>query len=632
MDKLLQSFSVFIFILSVQCSLSAQSFFNSQSGGLSNKNNVINSHGGVTKTSGNVLWSEDFDGSLSNCWSVVNLSSGVQWRWDTIYQSGTYTTPPFASSTAANGFMLLPLDQFSSVQTTGGLPAHTYFESCAISIQKTSNVILKLEQYNALCCGAGKAVVQVSVDGFSTFDEYDLLTEQGHKNMSVSKNPSITEIDVSRTLANSSVAYLRFYIEGYNQYFWMIDDISLEEGRGQRIKGMKVWNIKADSNRLLPIVPRFLTSRLAFSGTIENPSADTISNLKLKITVNHKSKPNGGAGAGVIYVDSNYIAFLPPYSFWEVILDSNLYGPIDYGEYDIIYEVVSGEYPLVVSDTLHRIISDTVLGKDYGDPIAWICSKHFVSDSGISGGSMDGDKIALFYHLDSTFSKVPSSLSYYVSSSPYNEGAIIRPFIATLDSSGVGVEVASTLNPRLIDTTDFDSWVSISLDTGLAMGGLSSGDYILGFEVVGGTVNGASFEIGNEMNGDVYEEEVTFVFLGHAPGEGWRIASMQPMIRLNFTSPISVGLPDKKTQGATLNLFPNPSNGVVNLEINLLEANANYQLQLINSMGQLVWNKQFNVHGVIKERIDWSSVRKGVYFLNLRGRDGFSSVRRVIIQ
>lgn len=80
-----------------------------------------------------------------------------------------------------------------------------------------------------------------------------------------------------------------------------------------------------------------------------------------------------------------------------------------------------------------------------------------------------------------------------------------------------------------------------------------------------------------------------------------------------------------------LKVFPNPSNGLftINLDINNVnQASA----VLLNTMGQEVWSKEFGTGSLtISESVHLSTIAKGVYFLHLNVNDQ-SIVRKILIQ
>ena len=79
------------------------------------------------------------------------------------------------------------------------------------------------------------------------------------------------------------------------------------------------------------------------------------------------------------------------------------------------------------------------------------------------------------------------------------------------------------------------------------------------------------------------------------------------------------------------NVFPNPSNGLVYIEIetaNLVTLNCYVK----NAIGQVIYDYQKGeISGLFNHKIDLTSVEKGVYFIELE-IDGQNLYRRLVIQ
>lgn len=77
-----------------------------------------------------------------------------------------------------------------------------------------------------------------------------------------------------------------------------------------------------------------------------------------------------------------------------------------------------------------------------------------------------------------------------------------------------------------------------------------------------------------------------------------------------------------------LNLYPNPSNGSLTIEPHVaMEGDVN--MRVFNSMGELVWNGATS--NLIKENIDLSELKNGIYLLDIRSENKMA-VKRFIIQ
>lgn len=67
---------------------------------------------------------------------------------------------------------------------------------------------------------------------------------------------------------------------------------------------------------------------------------------------------------------------------------------------------------------------------------------------------------------------------------------------------------------------------------------------------------------------------------------------------------------------SNFNLFPNPSNGVVQIELSLLEREA-MTMQILNNTGQLVFQQAYTKNDYFNETIDLSNFSNGIYFVRI---------------
>jgi hypothetical protein len=76
-------------------------------------------------------------------------------------------------------------------------------------------------------------------------------------------------------------------------------------------------------------------------------------------------------------------------------------------------------------------------------------------------------------------------------------------------------------------------------------------------------------------------------------------------------------------------IFPNPSNGHVNIQGNLKKQQA-INLTITNLLGQVLWTKKIGKVAVIQEDINLSTVEDGVYYLILSGEEGAVFTKKIM--
>lgn len=92
-------------------------------------------------------------------------------------------------------------------------------------------------------------------------------------------------------------------------------------------------------------------------------------------------------------------------------------------------------------------------------------------------------------------------------------------------------------------------------------------------------------------------------------------------------SPTSI---DENDVAATLNIFPNPSNGLVNLEY-ISGNQGNITINVVNTLGATVYTTNAVSNGSLNKSIDLSQLTKGIYFVNVASENG-TTTKKLIIQ
>lgn len=128
-------------------------------------------------------------------------------------------------------------------------------------------------------------------------------------------------------------------------------------------------------------------------------------------------------------------------------------------------------------------------------------------------------------------------------------------------------------------------------------------------------------------------KEQTYLFVGSE----WEIGSYDVWVEVTNefgcasrdSSIVVVGTTGIDQNVWTMNIYPNPSNGKLNLSINGLLAEG-VKVSIINTTGQVVYQKEFIVtNGELQELIDLQGKAKGVHVIQIN--DGLNTITRRII-
>ncbi|MEQ8625440.1 MAG: T9SS type A sorting domain-containing protein [Vicingaceae bacterium] len=628
----------------------------------------------TSKAYNDTLYYEDFDstgtGGLPADWTVVNNSqNNFVWKWDDQYDQGPFSgnTDSIKSTTTANGFLSLPSDFYNI--GTGGVSMDTYAETGNITNGANpmpNAVLVTFQQYYRFCCsGADEQTLQVSTDNFASFDEYDMTPgEVGNAaNTSNAIGGEITVINISCTAAGADSIRMRIYANGHSNYFWMIDDFAVVEGPENDISIDDPYLEFNEANytyypfygqipyELFPPLPLF--ARLTNEGSVDQ------TNVRLVGNIDHLSFPGGATGVGNQY----NIATLTPGggtivgplcdSTVDVLTGTPRFVPTILGTFEASWDVSADSVDQVPSNNVASrtfTTTDTVFARDDNGIGGGIGPASFVDGAtGTPGGTTVGDRFATLYILENRsgngVDNIPTSVSFAVSTDTRNTGVEIVPKIWEYNEDSLFInganfsidrafirEVASSFSTYTVAAGDLGNFISLPLTTGPAMtGGLDSGQYAVGWEVTN-LPTGSTFEVQNDGSSAPFQVPVaTFLYLAHAPAAGWGWVQGNPAIRLNMGNlPLSTGVKSTGVASAAFEVSPNPSNGEFKLTITS-EAQANYNLNVRNMLGQLVYSTQVQVNGTKIERMNLSNLDKGVYFVTLEN-DSEKLLKKVVLK
>ena len=76
----------------------------------------------------------------------------------------------------------------------------------------------------------------------------------------------------------------------------------------------------------------------------------------------------------------------------------------------------------------------------------------------------------------------------------------------------------------------------------------------------------------------------------------------------------------------SVNLYPNPSNGIIHLDLILAQPQS-LNLQVTDIYGRIVWKKETHSSLQVKESIDLSHLSRGIYLMNIKSSHSTGSLR-----
>ncbi len=195
------------------------------------------------KSSENIIWYEDFNGSLPETWTSVDLSGYCSFQHSYQGPQGPLSIgmPALNSTTAENGFMLLDSD-LCDAQGNAGL-TDAYLESPSIDLSDFENVMLRFQHSFRYCCSPEQTMLAVEVsndnENWVVFD-----VRNGLPPNNTSPNPRIQSVNISQVAGGEELVWIRFRKTGASHYWWMIDDVMLLSfiENDLEIKGLEINN------------------------------------------------------------------------------------------------------------------------------------------------------------------------------------------------------------------------------------------------------------------------------------------------------------------------------------------------------------------------------------------------------
>jgi hypothetical protein len=255
-----------------------------------------------------------------------------------------------------------------------------------------------------------------------------------------------------------------------------------------------------------------------------------------------------------------------------------------------------------------------------------------------------------FAALDVTATPTMKTMDYAGSASDGNQGGPTASNTLTIDytlsAADTSVAVVGVEVPNGGLTMNGNELLGIFIE--YLPGGNTTSDTI-NYQTASGDINPFAFYYYREGNTSApqgyfiqdYDSTSTncsnFLFnttryAAHAGTSAWR--NDQTSINANYSHLIWVAASGTSTMTiqdadlSTVSVFPNPSNGVVNVELN---ATTSAAVTVVDVLGQVIYSANTNFVAGQRQMIDLSNNAKGMYILSIEG-EGVNTVERITIK
>jgi hypothetical protein len=603
------------------------------------------------------IWSEDFamafGSSPNGAWTTSGPNSGLVQRDldgpDSLLQFGW---GPLPSASAANGFAIFDFyNRFPDPNGFATSPAEAYLTSPTIDLTGTPGVLVKFTQQLYWCCGPGADAgiqLQVSTDNGATWpaanswDVQDWAANDRHWNIGYGYEFEFNIAPALAGVANLSNVKIRFKWEGTTQsgagqyantYFWMIDDIEINELPKHKLTFASVGGApeqdiivgasgreKTGHLRLNEVTAQNLP--ISFDANLYNFGSETQTGVDLVVNIYDASNtlvasPKSSSSSTVLAGDSlDFTA-----------LTTNTWTPTNTGTYNLVYTLESDSIgpssPEAVADTFEFNVTDSLTSLDFNQ---------FNNSIGTNELGSDGAGVA----ARMTFAEDQELWAIQID---YSTATVAGGDIslAVHDTLGFdftnGFATANELGAAPIFTVSAaaDNGAIINYDVTDAQGNpikLDAGTY---FFVVNMFSNADQNRVAVANNASFPQPGFSSIMFDFDQGR-WFTGYINsntfvaPVIRAN-TWGWSIGI-DENVESPKMRVFPNPSNGSFEIEMN---KGGSFTADLVTMTGQVVATRSIETNGNEKVQLDFSNTAKGAYLLKVRGED-FSSTSRVVIR
>ncbi|MBP6334024.1 MAG: choice-of-anchor J domain-containing protein [Bacteroidia bacterium] len=533
------------------------------------------------------FYSQDFSGGIPSGWqSVDNAGNGLFWKYTTtgIFNLGSHPgldTLSSVGTTAANGYMILDSDS-----ANGALPVDADLTSDAIDCSMYNVIHLRFNQL--LYRFAESAKVFVSTDGTNWTEVYD--ASAGLSQGQATPNPDPVSIDITAYAALQSTVYIRFNYIGNYDYWWMIDDVELVEPAA------------ADAGVFAITTP--LTSCSILSATesvsveIFNFGSDSISGFDVSYAV------NGGTAVTENVPDTIAPGFSFTYTFAAT---ADFSTP---GSYDIqSYTALTGD-----ADNTNDTVNSNIFNGATQVNIANSFAMGFEANEDFSRWSIE----------DANFDGNAWSLS------------------TTLPRTGAVCARMATPNPGVVA----DDWLftpclelsdTVSYDLEFYFRNFSSSTES-NLEVMIGSLPAAFGMTQSIMNPvsvlNLAYNQSTNNFTVAFPGVyyiGFHVTNADSTTNIRIDDIMlsgSAGVGINEINNSSIAVFPNPSNGMINLKSSGNTTKA--EVIVLNPMGQVVYKNTFMNLQI--ENIDLTNLAEGQYTVRVLTDSGVNTQTFTIIR
>jgi len=567
-----------------------------------------------------VLWSDDMSSAAT--WNLTNNNTGgitADWYIETDPAAIPVSAlSPFASATAANGYLFISSDATNTADGDGTTIDVTAENNTTIDLTGEPNVTLRFSQNYRWWQEV--RTIRVSGDGGATFTEFELsITGNGGYDVTPnlgsgeqnSGNPQLEFLDISLIAGGQSDVKIQFVYNDQDiwAWYWAIDDVDIiVKEDNDLFKGdsyLGSWG-PFNSPFIYGQVPVAQIAPISSSTLISNVGVAQQTGVKLNVDVNGTVTSSAGSDIDPNMTDSLFVTD---------------YTPAGLGQYVFAYSITADQ------------VDANPQNNTYDNDTVNVVNHVYARDNGIldGGRSNDGDgfKYGTVYDIVAVADLQAISFVAHSNTVANAEVSVVLYSIDNAVTSGIGDAItpiaSSDLgNPYVITQADIDgqNQINVKFENGAVT--LQPGSYLVAINAVEDQASTPQFTCGAAGE----SAPGTSYLLDDTDGL-WYYVTETPMVRMNFDPTLSVS--DSKELTSNLNAYPNPANTNVNVNFSITES-ANVEMKVISVTGDVVYNNNFGsiAAGKHSKNINVSELSNGVYFYTLTVNGNVTTKKLVI--
>ena len=551
-----------------------------------------------------ILWSNSFN--TPSDWVINNTAGTPGLGWG--FSSNPAAIPvtqlsPFASTTAANGFLFVNSDANNTADFDGTFINTTATTSATINL--TGQPVVRLRYQHNFRWWHDTRGVSVSADNGATWTDFEMSNEANYSlpNQNAG-NPEQTVIDISSIAGNQAQVKIRFYYNDndYWAWYWAVDDVALfvpEDNDLVMLGGY--WGSTGAWGARLPYyqIPLSQLAPLDVAGIVKNYGAldqnDVVFTAALASGVWSGSSAPEAVLAGATDTISLTGALTPPPIVATHVINMSVSSSAT--------DAVPADNSILAAASVS--VNNFIYARDKGTAT----NGTYNQGMGFEAGNV----------FDIYAAANLSGIDAYIATNAvagaevYAKLYSVDPTATTTAAAFVFVDESA---PYILTAADLGQKITLALSAGAAP--LSAGvSYVV---VLGSYGDGGATNDLVISTAGVSEASTSYYY--DMTDNTWYYTTSTPMVRMNFDPSVGV---NEVEDNLGLRVFPNPANEVINISLNK-EVSAT--LTLLDVSGKVVKTQALNG---ISTSINTASLNSGVYFVTIN--DGTSvSTQKVVIK